>query len=671
MRCNERKNRVENKSLVIVESPTKARTISKILGGSFSVVSSMGHIIDLPQKKLGVDIEQEFKPEYVVIPGRKKILAGLKKESKGKDTIYIATDPDREGEAIGWNIKDKLFKNKKILRVVFHEITSSAVKEAFKNAREFDLNMIEAQIGRRVLDRIVGYFLSPLLWKKIARGLSAGRVQSVALRLVVDRERAINAFVPQEYWEIEAELKLVTSHQSPVTSCFTAKLDKIDGQKAEINTKDQADQLVNDIKTKQFVVGEVRKKERERNPYPPFITSTLQQDAFNKLKYNATKTMIIAQQLYEGIDLGEAGTVGLITYMRTDSPRVADEAVREVRDLILKNFGKDYLPGQPNVYKVKRHAQEAHEAIRPTLISRGPETVKQFLSQEQYKLYELIYVRFLASQMTPARYLSTSVDILAEKYLFTASGSKLIFDGFMAVYDRDKEDKVKDDSIPALEKDEKLDLVKLSPSQHFTNPPPRFSDSSLIKALEESGIGRPSTYAPIIYTLIMRDYIRRIKGYFHATELGCKVCDLLVEYFPEIMDVKFTALMEDNLDEIEEGRIARLKILEEFYKPFKERLDYAEVNIKKEVITTNEICEKCGKPLIIKWGRKGKFLSCSDYPECKYSKTITTGVKCPEADCGGELIERHSRRGFFYGCSHFPKCRYVSKTLPEEKEKQE
>jgi DNA topoisomerase-1 len=548
------------------------------------------------------------------------------------------------------------------LRVTFHEITPSAVKEAFKSGRDFDLKMIEAQVGRRVLDRIVGYFLSPLLWKKIARGLSAGRVQSVALKLIVEREREIQKFIPREYWEIEAEVKKRNQEKS-----FKAKLEKIEDKKAEINNKGEADKVVEDLQGKEFKVLEIKKTEKKRYADPPFITSTLQQEAFNKLRFNATKTMIIAQQLYEGIDIGEANPVGLITYMRTDSPRAAPEAIKEVRNYISKQFGEDYLPETPNSYKVKKLAQEAHEAIRPTLIHKPAESLKEFLSPEQYKLYELIYNRFIASQMSPARYLATSVDILAGKCLFTASGSILIFEGFTAVYGRNGEDKEKN-IIPELEKDEVLDLVKLLPSQHFTKPRPRFSDSSLIKALEEEGIGRPSTYAPIIYTLILRDYIRRLKGYFNPTELGFKVCDLLVEYFPKIMDVKFTALMEEELDGIEEGRINRIKVLQDFYAPFKESLDFAQAHIKKEVITSDEICEKCGKPMVVKWGRRGKFLSCSDFPTCKFSKSITSGVKCPEPECGGDLIERRSKRGFFYGCSNFPKCTFTSKTLPQDKE---
>ena len=652
---------MKDKSLVIVESPTKAKTISRILGDNYAIVSSMGHIIDLPEKELGVDIEKDFTADYVVISGRQKILTALKKEGKVSKNIYVATDPDREGEAIGWQIKERLFKDKKVFRVTFHEITPAAVSEAFKNPREFDSNMVEAQAGRRILDRIVGYFLSPLLWKKIARGLSAGRVQSVALRLVIDREREIQKFIPREYWEIDAELK-----KDQIS--FSAQLEKKDDERIEIKNKEEADKIIDELKGKEFKVIEVKKTEKKRYADPPFITSTLQQEAFNKLKYNATRTMLVAQQLYEGIDIGEENPVGLITYMRTDSVRAAPEAINEVRNHIVKKFGKVYLPEKPNVYKVKKLAQEAHEAIRPTLITVPPEKLKDFLSPEQYRLYELVYNRFLASQMNPARFQVNSVDIKADKYHFGASGSTLLFNGFMAVYNNEENEEKEKKVIPPLEKDEILGLVKLLPSQHFTKPPARYSDSSLVKALEEDGIGRPSTYAPIISTLILRDYIRRIKGYFTPTELGFKVCDMLIEYFPKIMDINFTALMEEELDEIEEGRQDKLKVLNDFYPPFKASFDYAQANIKKEVITSDQVCEKCGKPMIVKWGRKGKFLSCSGYPGCNYAKSITSGVKCPEPGCGGELIERRSSRGFFFGCSNFPKCRYTSRALPQAKE---
>jgi len=663
-----------SKNLVIVESPTKAKTISKILGDDFRVVSSMGHIIDLPAKKLGVDVEDKFKPTYVVIPGRKKILAQLKKEAKGKENIYIATDPDREGEAIGWQIKEKLFKGKNVLRVSFHAITPSAVAEAFKNAREFDLKMIEAQVGRRVLDRMVGYFLSPLLWKKIARGLSAGRVQSVGLRLIVERERQIQKFTASEYWEISAELfKPKVSGESN----FCAKLDKIDNQKVEISRNQDAQSICDQLKGKEFKVSEIKKTEKKRYPPAPFITSTLQQEAFNKFRFNASKTMLIAQQLYEGIDIGEDNPVGLITYMRTDSPNVAVEAIQEVREHIGRSFGKNFIPDKPNVYKAKKSAQEAHEAIRPSYVCRPPEAIKDFLNHDQIRLYELIYNRFLASQMKPAEFLATAVDILADKYLFAASGSRLLFEGFLAAYNKiqieekeelDEEKEKTKNVIPPLEQGELLGLKQLNPSQHFTKPPSRFSDSSLIKALEEEGIGRPSTYAPIIYTIILRDYVRRIKGYLNPSELGFKVNDMLVEYFPKIIDVKFTAAVEEKLDAVAEGTLSWTKILEDFYLPFKENLDFAQANIVKEVVTTSQLCDKCGKPLIVKWGRRGKFLSCSAFPECKNSKSITSGVKCGVENCPGELIERHSKRGFFYGCSNFPKCTFTSRDLPQDKE---
>ena len=663
-----------SKNLVIVESPTKARTIGKILGADYSVVSSMGHIIDLPAKKLGVDVENKFEPAYVVIPAKKKLLTQLKKEAKGKEKIYIATDPDREGEAIGWQIKDKIFKGKDVLRVSFHEITPHAVSEAFKVARDFDLKMIEAQVGRRVLDRLVGYFLSPLLWKKLARGLSAGRVQSVGLRLICERERLIQKFTASEYWEVVADL---FKPKVSGVSGFSAKLEKVDGKKAELGHNLDAQGICDLLKDKEFKVAGIKKTEKKRYSPAPFITSTMQQEAFNKLRFNASKTMLIAQQLYEGIDVGEDNPVGLITYMRTDSPNVATIAIEEVREHIGRSFGKDFLPEKPNVYKAKKSAQEAHEAIRPSYVSRSPESLKNFLNHDQIRLYELIYNRFLASQMKPAEFLATSVDITADKYLFVANGSHLLFEGFLAAYNKIEDEEKEEDQeekekiknvIPPLEPGEVLGLEKLTPSQHFTKPPARYSDSSLIKALEEEGIGRPSTYAPIIYTIIMRDYVRRIKGYLNPTELGFKVNDMLVEYFPKILDFKFTALMEEKLDEIEEGTLNRQQVLEEFYAPFKESLDFAQANIVKEVITTDQVCDKCAKPMIVKWGRRGKFLSCSAFPECKNSKSITSGVKCPAENCGGELIERHSDRGVFYGCSNYPKCTFTSRTLPEDKE---
>ncbi|MFA6384173.1 MAG: type I DNA topoisomerase [Candidatus Omnitrophota bacterium] len=655
------------KNLIIVESPTKAKTIGKIMGKDFVVLSSMGHLVDLPRSKLGVDIDNGFEPSYTVIKGRSKVIAALKKEAKTAETIYMATDPDREGEAIGWQIKDRYFKDKKVLRVNFHEITQDAVRAAFTHPRAFDENMIEAQVSRRILDRIVGYFLSPLLWKKIARGLSAGRVQSVALRLIVERERAIQGFSAQEYWEIEAQLSASNTPLREGAGVFKAKLDKIDGVKAEIKDQAALDALVADIRTKGFAVRQIKQIEKKRNPSAPFITSTLQQEAFNKLKFNAVKTMMIAQQLYEGIDIGEESPVGLITYMRTDSTNIAADAISQARGFIAEKFGPEYVPEKPPVYKTKKFAQEAHEAIRPSLIKQPLDTLRKYLTDEQFRVYELIYNRFIACQMSPSRHLATTIEIAADRYLFTASGSKEVFDGFSAVYKEDPEEE-KPNGIPALEKDQALELAALVPSQHFTKPPPRFSDSSLIKILEEEGIGRPSTYAPIISTLINRGYIHRMKGYLNPSELGFKVADMLVQYFPDIIDMKFTAYMEEELDEIAEGKLGRMKVLTDFYTPFKVSLEFAQGNIVKEVIATNEVCATCGKPMIVKWGRKGKFLSCSGFPECKFSRSITTGIACPQPGCTGELIERRSRRGMFYGCTKYPQCTYTSRSLPDKPE---
>lgn len=652
------------KNLVIVESPTKARTIGKILGKNYVVHSSMGHIIDLPRRKIGVDVEQDFSPTYVVIPGKKKTLALLKKEVKTSEVIYLATDQDREGEAISWHLQEQLQdkkKSRKFLRVVFHEITPEAIKQAFKNPSKLDLNMVNAQQARRVLDRVVGYFLSPLLWKKVAKGLSAGRVQSVSLMLIVIRERQIQDFVPQEYWNIEASLK----RQQEGFEEFTAELVKYNGKKIELAKQEQVDGIIDLLKRAKYIVSSVNKKDKKRNPYAPFITSTLQQDAFNKLKYTAKKTMLIAQQLYEGIDLGQQDSIGLISYMRTDSVKIADVALEQIRQYIKDNFGVDYLPEKPNVYKSKKLAQEAHEAIRPTSIERTPSQMQPFLSQEQYKLYELIWKRTVASQMQSAVSTVNTIEIEAEKYLFSASGSVIKFEGFLKAYQEDI--KEKENLIPDINKGEILTLLNLIPSQHFTRPPARYSESSLVKDLEEKGIGRPSTYAPIVHTLIFRNYVRREKGYLTCTELGMKVNDILVEYFPNIINVAFTANMEEELDKVEEGALDWIKALKDFYAPFKENLTFAQTNLKKEVVETNENCEKCGKPMVIKWSRSGKFLSCSGFPECRNAKSISLGVKCPQLECGGELILRRSKRGMqFYGCSNYPKCTYISKTLPTD-----
>lgn len=657
------------KNLVIVESPAKAKTINKFLGKNFVVEASMGHIIDLPKSKLGVDAENDFKPQYVVIADRKKHLAALKKEAKGKEAVYLAADPDREGEAISWHIKNALSETaKKCYRVSFDEITKDAVLAAFKHPRDIDMNLVNAQQARRILDRIVGYTLSPILWKKVARGLSAGRVQSVAVRLIVEREDEIRKFNPEEYWNIEASLK---RKADSAKEKFTAKLESHKGKKIDIKKHSEAQNTVGELKREHFMVGAVNESKKRKNPFPPFITSKLQMEAFNKLRFSGAKTMHVAQTLYEGVEIGKEGSVGLITYMRTDSVKISKEAQSEARDYILEKFGKKYYPEIPNIYKSKKTAQEAHEAIRPTLPLREPESVKDSLTPDQLKLYQLIWNRFIASQMSQAVYSQTSVDITAGDYLFKASATKLIFDGYTAVYgageDKEKEDEDQKQRLPELSAGMPLDLLELLPGQHFTKPPPRYSDGSLVKALEDFGIGRPSTYAPIIQTITARDYVTRESGYFHPTDLGEIVVRLLIEHFPKVLDVEFTARMEDELDGIEEGEADWITVLKSFYSPFMHAVEKAKLemkDVKKEISATDEICGMCGKPMIIKWGRRGKFLSCSDYPTCKNAKSITTGVKCPNG-CGGELVARRSRRGPFFGCTKYPKCTFTARKLPE------
>lgn len=649
------------KSIVIVESPTKVKTINKILGDSFKVVSSMGHLIDLPKSKLGVDMENNFQPDLIVVRSKQKTLSQLKKDAKNAKAIYFATDPDREGEAIGWNLKNHIGEGKKIYRVTFQEITKEAVLKAFQSPREFDAKLIDAQIARRILDRIVGYKISPILWKKVGSRLSAGRVQSVALRLIVERERSIKAFVPQEYWQIAADLK-----KDKVDQTLTAQLEKIKDQKVELKNKQETDRLVEDIQKQSFVVHNISEREGKRNPNPPFITSTMQQEAFNKLRFNANKTMMFAQELYEGIELEGGEPVGLITYMRTDSVNIANEAMDKVRGFIQKSYGKDFLPDQPNKYKSKKRAQEAHEAIRPSDVERTPESVKSFLSDDQYKLYELIWRRFVSSQMTPAVYLYKKIEIQAGPYGFSASGSNLIFEGYKKVFQDDDEEKEDPVDFTQYQKDDLLKLLELKPTQHFTKPPPRYSDASLVKALEENGIGRPSTYASIISTLIVRNYIIRERGYLSPTELGISISDLLVKYFVKVMDIGFTAKMEENLDRVEEGDLDYPQLLKEFYAPFKEELDFAENNMEKTETFIDKKCPLCNRQMVIKWGRRGQFLSCSGFPECKHAEPITTGVKCPEENCGGELVKRRSTRGSFFGCSNYPKCTYITKELPAE-----
>ncbi len=647
------------KALVIVESPAKVKTINKILGSKFKVTASMGHLIDLPRSTLGVDIENEFAAKFIVVRAKQKTLTKLKKEAQGCDEIYIATDPDREGEAIGWNLVQHIAKDKKVFRVVFHEITKDAVKKAFEHPREFNNKLVDAQNARRVLDRIVGYQISPLLWKKVGSRLSAGRVQSVALRLIVEREAAIKAFVPQEYWQIAVDLE-----KKCVKEIIVANLDKIDGMKAELSKEGETKGIVKEIREQDFVISAINKKEVKRNAPAPFITSSLQQEAFGKLGFNTARTMSIAQELYEGIEIGEEDPVGLITYMRTDSVNIADEALTKARDYIKKEYGKEYLPAEPNKFKSRKRAQEAHEAIRPSDVCRKPDDLKSFLTEDQFRLYNLIWKRFIACQMTQAVFAQTKIEITAGRFQFGASGSVLSFPGYLTMYKDNEEQDIKLD--PALyAKGDKLSLLEVKPSQHFTKPPARFSEASLVKALEEAGIGRPSTYASIIGTLVTRNYVLRDRGYFTATELGIKICMILIDNFKKVMDIGFTASMEEELDSIEEGDNNYAKVLKDFWGPFKEDLDNASANIQKTEVTIAKPCPLCGKPLAVKWGRRGRFVSCTAFPECKHAEPFSMDVKCPAEGCTGHLVERRSHRGAtFYGCSRYPECKFIANKLP-------
>jgi len=708
------------RGLVVVESPTKVKTIQKYLDGKYTVKASMGHVRDLPKSQLGVDPKKNFKPKYVVTPAKKKILDELKKAAASADALYVATDPDREGEAIGWHLAQELpVDKKKIYRITFNEITERAVKAAFDRPGKIDLKKVDAQQARRILDRLVGYSLSPLLWDKVQRGLSAGRVQSVAVRLIVDREREITAFVPQEYWSLHAKLAAKLPPE------FTATLREIDGERVEVPRDGRAATLPDEAATRaamegldsaRWIVRSVTKGERRRNPAPPFITSTLQQEAGRKLGFWARKTMTVAQQLYEGIELGDEGAVGLITYMRTDSVQVARDAQEATRELVTRKFGADYLPPSAPVYKSRGRAEEAHEAIRPSDVARDPRSVARFLTKDQLALYRLIWERFVASQMQPAVYDTLTADIDAGRCVFRAQGQTMKFKGFTAVYVESLEDDpaAADDeaerAMPAIEEGETLRLLGLEPKQHFTQPPPRFTEASLVKALEELGIGRPSTYASILGTIIHdRGYVRRERRTLFPTELGTEVTDLLMPFFQDIMNVEFTALMEDELDKVEEGDLDWVKAVRDFYAPFEKDLKKAQkemVNQKAGAETgeacpecgeallerrgrfgkflacsaypdckytrdlgkdqrvadepANETCPTCAKPMVIKHGRFGKFLACSGYPECKTTKPVTLGIACPEPGCSGQLVERRSKRGrTFYGCSAYPDCKFV------------
>ena len=640
------------KDLVIVESPTKAKTITRILGKSYEIVSSLGHIIDLPATKLAVDVGRGFLPQYQVIPGKEKVLKSIKQKAKKAAAVYLATDPDREGEAISWHIKEQLKDSKKkFLRVVFHEITPEAIKEAFSSPGDIDMNKVNSQQARRVLDRIVGYSLSPLLWKKIARGLSAGRVQSVALKFIAEREKEIKSFIPQDFYEIEAVFK-------GENGTFKAKLAKYKGKKAVFKDEKKAKSVLEKLKKQDFAIAGILQSSLKKNPPPPFTTSLLQQAAFHKFHFSSQRTMIVAQHLYEGVEL-DSGPVGLITYMRTDSYQIANKAKGSIKSFIKDKFGPDYVNRFDYKYKTKKGAQLAHEAIRPTQIKREPQGIKDYLGKDHYRLYELIWLRTLACFMPPAVYELRKISISSVDSEFRVESRKLIFDGFLKLGGPEQEE----EEIKVKNK-EKLELKEIKLIKHTTKPPPRFSDASLVKLLEEKGIGRPSTYAPTIQTLILRNYVRRQKGYFEPTELGMQVYNLLSDYFSNIIDDNFTAQMEEKLDWVEEGKIKWVKILEDFYPDFKKQIDDAATKIKKHVEYTDKKCPRCGRPLVIKWSRKGKFLSCSGYPECKYAETITTGIKCPKCK-KGELVQRRNKRGqIFYGCSRFPKCRYTTRSLP-------
>jgi len=658
------------KFLVIVESPAKSKTINKILGKEYKVLASMGHIIDLPADKMGIDFDNDFKPEYTVVKGRKKYLTSLKKETKTSTAIYLAADPDREGEAICWHLKNQLANKKlEVYRVSFDEITAKAVKAAFSHPGELNMNKINAQQARRVLDRLVGYSLSPLLWKKITRGLSAGRVQSVAVMIIVKREEEIRNFKSLEYWSLDALLakQKVLPPEEGVPSEFKARLVKHKGEKVNVTKEDQAKKMIAEIEQEKFVVASISRKDKKSYPRAPYTTSSLQQDAFNRLNFSVNKTMRIAQSLYEGMEVGSEGSVGLITYMRTDSVHISRDAIEAAGKYILETHGEKYCPKTPPEYKSKKRAQEAHEAIRPTLPLRSPDEVSAYLSSDELKLYTLIWKRFIASRMENALFSVLTVIINAGDYQFRAGGSLLIFDGYLKVYRDEKGDADIDVAIPPLEPGEFLDLKEMLPEQHFTKPPPRYSDASLVKALEEKGIGRPSTYAPTIRTIITRNYIKRLGKTLRPTELGELVNGLLVENFPDIVDEEFTAKMEEELDNIEDGKKEWISVIRNFYEPFLKKLEEAKQrmkSVKRQAVKTDEVCEECGKPMVIKWGRRGRFLSCSDFPVCRNAKSITTGVKCPEENCDGELVERKSSRGMFYGCTKYPKCTYTSRKLP-------
>lgn len=645
------KKATPGKTLVIVESPSKAKTIGKYLGSSYKVIASVGHIRDLPKSKLGIDIENDFEPNYIPIRGKGDLIKELKKEAKGAKKVYLATDPDREGEAISWHLAYLLGIDANTpCRIVFNEITKDAIKNAVKNPRPIDLRLVDAQQARRVLDRLVGYQISPLLWRKIKRGLSAGRVQSAALKIICDRENQIKAFEPKEYWNINVAFKKGKT--------FTAKLAEYKGKKIAIGSREESDRILSDLAAGRYIASEITKKQRSRKPFAPFTTSSLQQDAANKLGFTTKKTMMVSQQLYEGVEVKGQGTVGLVTYIRTDSVRISAEAKAMAKQYIEDNFGSRYAAN--NIYtNKKKDIQDAHEAIRPSRITLDPESIKDSLTKEQYSLYKLIWTRFLASQMAAAVFDGMQVNITNGDYCLKASGSKLVFDGYQKIYAPNLEED-KDKLLPEIEEGEELKAEKAEGEQKFTEPPARFTEASLVKELEERNIGRPSTYAPIIATILERKYIVREKKVLVPTDLGFVVTGLMEEYFKEIVDAGFTAEMEDKLDDVEAKDLDWKKIIRDFYGPFKEELNIADKAIERVEIPdrpSDEVCEVCGKPMVIKSGRFGDFLACSGYPECKNTKAIvkSINVKCP--DCGRDIVAKRGRSGkIFYGCSGYPEC---------------
>jgi DNA topoisomerase-1 len=670
-------------TLVIVESPAKAKTISRYLGRGYVVKASMGHVRDLPKSRMGVQTDDSFEPDYLVPRDKSKVVKELRESVKSAKSVLLATDPDREGEAIAWHLKEATQPQDKLVqRIVFQEITPDAIREAVKAPREINMKLVEAQQARRVLDRLVGYEISPLLWKNVKRGLSAGRVQSVALRLIVEREREINAFVSREYWSLDAELAKREANQRKKVKTFKAALARVNGETPELNDEAQTMAIVNALDGAEFQVAEVRTKETQRRPAAPFTTSTLQQEASRKLRFPVRRTMQIAQELYEGVDLGKEGSQGLITYMRTDSTNIAASAQQRAREVITERHGAEYVPERPPVYTRKaKGAQEAHEAIRPTDPARAPEVVQQYLTPQQFRLYKLIWQRFVASQMRNAIFDSTSVDIDAGKpggpkpYRFRATGSVIKFPGFIAVYregrDDDEVDEIDRDALPVLTAGERLDLTQLLPEQHFTQPPPRFTEATLVKSLEELGIGRPSTYAPTIATLQARNYVVVDQRRLSPTELGEVVIDLLIKHFAAIVDAQFTSRMEDELDDIASGERAWVPVMRDFYGPFHESVEQAEQQMTRVKIAdepTDEICEKCGRPMVIKLGKYGRFLACTGFPECRNARPLLVkiGVKCPQCH-EGDVVEKRTRKGrqrIFYGCSRYPECDFTSWDKP-------